>query len=161
LTDMANGLGLADRVKFLGELNAAALENLYRQADVFVLPSTTEGFGIAFAEAMYAGLPVVARAVGGAADVIEHGRTGLLLSSGRPGELTESLITLLSSAKMRAAMGQAGRLRVQENFLFEHFSQRWQRWLVEVLPEPVYLARQTAAFAPLDSPVPEFEGSAA
>lgn len=147
LTELANQLGLAERVEFLGELDEAALASLYRQADVFVLPSTTEGFGIAFAEAMYAGLPVVARAVGGATDVIQHGRTGLLLSSDQPAELTEALIGLLGSAEMRAAMGHAGHLRARENFLFEHFSQRWQRWLTAVIPEAIYCSRQAAAFA--------------
>ena len=161
LAEMARQLGIAHRVEFLGELNEADVGSVYRQADVFVLPSKTEGFGIAFAEAMYAGLPVVARAIGGATDVIEHGRTGILLSSDQPGELAESLIALLGSEEMRQNMGRAGRRRAQENFLFQHFSARWQRWLAEVIPEAIYCSRQAAAFARAHLETPAITESAA
>ena len=161
LQKLASDLGIENQVEFCGEVTGAKLHALYSQADLFVLPSQKEGFGIVFLEAMSYSLPVVAARSAATPELVRDGITGMLVAPDQPDTLAETLNSLLSDESRRSALGDAARQRVQKSFQFEHFSQRWQRWLVEVLPEPVYLARQTAAFAPLDSPVPEFEGSAA
>lgn len=147
LEKLARELRVESCVEFCGEVTGSRLHTLYAETDVFVLPSPKEGFGIVFLEAMSYGLPVVAARAGGTLDVVQDGATGLLLPPENPAALAEALKGLLADASRRWALGEAGRRRVEGNFLFEHFSRRWQRWLVELLPEAVYRARQAAAFA--------------
>jgi phosphatidylinositol alpha-1,6-mannosyltransferase len=69
--------GVADRVRFMGSLEPPMLINIYRAADVFVLPSTGEGFGIAFLEAMASGTPALGLAIAGAQDALADGELGM------------------------------------------------------------------------------------
>jgi len=147
LEGMARKRRLGERVRFLGEVRADELRRLYATADVFVLPSRKEGFGIVFLEAMWHGLPVVAARTGGTTDVVEDGVTGVLVPPENPVQLVHAVSGLLLLPEERTKLGQAGRRRVEENYLFEHFAKRWQRWLAMVVPEAIYLARHTAAFA--------------
>jgi sugar transferase (PEP-CTERM/EpsH1 system associated) len=115
LTALSEGLGLVDRVHFAGHQGnvwpwLAAL-------DVFALSSDWEGMSNALLEAMAAGLPVVATAVGGTPDVVMDGATGLLVPRRDPAALVEALASLMNDADMRRSMGQAGQERV-----FQHFS---------------------------------------
>ena len=80
LQRLAQDLGVAARVRFLGQVAAAALPDLYRAADLFVLPSTGEGFGIVFLEAMACGTPALGLAVAGATDALADGRLGIAAS---------------------------------------------------------------------------------
>jgi phosphatidylinositol alpha-1,6-mannosyltransferase len=73
LEALARARGVADRVRFLGHVPQADLPDLYRAADLFVLPSTGEGFGIVFLEAMACGTPAMGFALGGALDALEAG----------------------------------------------------------------------------------------
>jgi phosphatidylinositol alpha-1,6-mannosyltransferase len=70
---LADQQGVADRVRFVGALEPATLVDAYRMADLFVMPSTGEGFGIAFLEAMACGTPALGLAVGGAVDALVEG----------------------------------------------------------------------------------------
>ncbi|WP_048708537.1 glycosyltransferase family 4 protein [Microvirga massiliensis] len=72
--------GVAERVRFLGAVARADLPNLYRAADLFAMPSTGEGFGIAFLEAMACGVPAIGIAVGGASDALCDGELGVCVS---------------------------------------------------------------------------------
>jgi glycosyltransferase involved in cell wall biosynthesis len=106
-------LGLGDAVALLGEVSRGALAVEYVSADCFCLPSVQEGFGLVFLEAMAAGLPVVACRAAAVPEVVEDGRTGLLVSPRRPEELAMALETLLRDAGLRAALGAAGRRRAE------------------------------------------------
>jgi len=77
---LAEQEGVADRVYFMGALNPATLVDAYRMADLFVMPSTGEGFGIAFLEAMACGTPALGLAVGGAVDALGDGGLGKAVS---------------------------------------------------------------------------------
>jgi len=77
---LAEQEGVADRVYFMGALNPATLVDVYRMADLFVMPSTGEGFGIAFLEAMACGTPALGLAVGGAVDALGEGGLGKAVS---------------------------------------------------------------------------------
>jgi glycosyltransferase involved in cell wall biosynthesis len=144
LERLAQQLGVWRSAEFCGELQEDDLRRAYQAADLFVLPSKKEGFGIVFLEAMSHGLPVVAARVGGTLDVVEDGRSGILVPPDSPEQLASALSGLLLLREERARMGAAGRRRVEENFLFPHFTARWQRWLAALVPEAVYLARHAA-----------------
>jgi glycosyltransferase involved in cell wall biosynthesis len=106
-------LDLADTVSFLGEVSRHALAVEYRSADVFCLPTVQEGFGIVFAEAMIAGLPVVASRIAAVPEIVEDRRTGLLVNPRSPDELAMALETLLLNEGLRVRLGDAGMNRVQ------------------------------------------------
>lgn len=126
LEALGRTLGVADRVHFLGRLEAMAPElvGCYASCDVFVMPSSGEGFGVVFLEAMAFGKPVVGGAHGGTPDVIEDGVTGFLVRHGDTERITHVLTTLLRDRGLRQEMGQRARARVQEKFLFAQFAAR-------------------------------------
>lgn len=93
---LADREGVASRVRFMGALDAATLIDAYRMADLFVMPSTGEGFGIAFLEAMACGTPALGLAVGGALDALGDGELGLLTSEA---DLANALSRGLRNAK--------------------------------------------------------------
>jgi glycosyltransferase involved in cell wall biosynthesis len=101
----------SDRVHFLGV--RSDLPELLSAADVFALASEWEGNPLSVMEAMAAGLPVVAPAVGGVPELVVNGETGLLAPPGDTAALGAALSTLASDAALRARMGQAARARAQ------------------------------------------------
>lgn len=113
LRRLARELGVADTVTFLGAIARQALAVEYVGADCFCLPTVQEGFGIVFAEAMAAGLPVVACRAAAVPEVVEDGRTGVLVSPRSPEELAMALSKVLGSAALRRELGDNGRQRVQ------------------------------------------------
>jgi len=129
LRNLATSLGLKGVVTFLGEITRSALAVEYVGADCFCLPTVQEGFGLVFAEAMAAGLPIVACRAAAVPEVVEAGRTGLLVSPRDPEELAGAMETLLTDVRLRAELGAAGRRRV-EDFDLERVAAR----LLDVLP---------------------------
>jgi phosphatidylinositol alpha-1,6-mannosyltransferase len=127
--DQARALGLAGAVRFVGRVGEAELADWYRWADVFVLPSSGEGFGIVYLEAWSHGLPVVAAEAGGAAEVVEDGRTGLLVPPGDLDALAAALARLAADPELRERLGTAGRAKVKERYTHERFRAR----LVDIL----------------------------
>jgi phosphatidylinositol alpha-1,6-mannosyltransferase len=80
LQELADKSGVAERVRFLGGVSRQYLAEAYRMADLFVMPSTGEGFGIAFIEAMASGTPALGLDVGGARDALAEGELGTAIS---------------------------------------------------------------------------------
>ena len=91
LRELATELGVADRVRFLGFVPDEELPSLYSSADLFVLPSEYEGFGIVFMEAMACGTPVIGTDVGGVPTAIDDGETGYLVPKDGVEELAERI----------------------------------------------------------------------
>ena len=116
LAQLAERLGIAQRVTFLGWVPNAALPPYYRAAAVSVIPSLEEGFGIPAAEAMGCGVPVVATDAGGLPEVVEHGVTGLVVPRGDADALAGAIGSLLADPELRRRMGQAGRERALRHF---------------------------------------------
>jgi glycosyltransferase involved in cell wall biosynthesis len=107
-------LGLGSTVVLLGQISRTALTTEYASADCFCLPSVQEGFGIVFAEAMAAALPVVACRTAAVPEVVPDRRAGLLVNPGSPEELAVALETLLGNPGLRKRLGEGGRERVGE-----------------------------------------------
>lgn len=107
---------LSERVRFTGYLDSRLV---LRAFDVYVQPSYYEGFGLSLLEAMAAGLPVVACRVGGVADVVVDGETGLLVPAGEPEALAAAVRRMLEDAKLAQRCGEAARQRVRELFSIE------------------------------------------
>lgn len=101
-------------VRLLGELRDVT--GLFQAADVFVLPSWREGLSNALLEAMACGLPVVVTAVGGATEVVDQGRSGLLVDPGDATELQAALETLVADPGRRLAMGTAARQEIVDRY---------------------------------------------
>jgi glycosyltransferase involved in cell wall biosynthesis len=116
LSALATRLGVASAVDFAGWVPHDALPAFLQSLDVFVLPSTYEGFGVAAVEASAMALPVVASAVDGLPDVVCDGRTGLLVPPRDAGALAEAILRLVNDTRLRAAMGDAGRDYVARHF---------------------------------------------
>jgi len=108
-------LNLTGQVHFVGWQRDLRL--IFRNWDIFAVPSLDEGLPIAALEAMAAGLPIVATSVGGLPELVEDGRTGYLVPPSNVAALANSLRLLIVDPKRRQAMGIAGRRRA-----FEHFS---------------------------------------
>jgi glycosyltransferase involved in cell wall biosynthesis len=114
LERIARESGVEDRIEFCGYSPNLAGE--LATMDVFVMPSLTEGFGLVAAEAMALEKPVVASDVGGLAEVVEDGLTGILVPPGDPKALASAIGRLLDDSAARRSMGEAGRRRVLEHF---------------------------------------------
>ncbi len=108
----AEALGIAGRVHFLGVRSDVA--DLLAAADVFALASSWEGHPISVMEAMAAGLPVVATAVGGVPELVDDGVTGLLVPAGDSRALAAALASLVTDAGRRREFGRAARERAGE-----------------------------------------------
>jgi L-malate glycosyltransferase len=110
----AEELGISDRVAFLGE--RSALPEILVQADVFLLGSTEESFGLSALEAMSCGLAVVATGVGGVPEVVRHEETGLLAAPDDASTFAAHLRRLLFHPEARDVMGRAARTDVVQRF---------------------------------------------
>ncbi len=122
---------LFDDVFFLGEQEFP--ENIYACADVFLLPSEQESFGLAALEAMSSGVPVVASDVGGLPEVIVHGECGFLHPVGDVAGMAQSVLRLLSDADLHTRFRQAARRRAIEHFEESKVVQRYEELYYEVL----------------------------
>jgi len=110
----AASLGIADRVHFLGVVRQVA--DVLALCDVFVLPSIVEGLPLALLEAMAAGKPVVATAVGGVPDAVSAGINGVLVAPGAPDALAEALECICLRSDLRQTFGDRGRVTVLDRF---------------------------------------------
>ena len=114
LHELIERAGLCDRVSWLGERDDVA--EVVRALDVLLLPSTEEPFGRAAIEAMALEVPVVATSVGGPAEIVADGREGYLVDPREPRAWADAVARVLCSADRGAAMGVAGRERVEREF---------------------------------------------
>ncbi len=108
------GLGLGETVRLLGFRSDVL--SLINAADLFVLPSLAEPFGLVLLEAMSLAKPVVATNSGGPTEIVRHGETGLLVPPGDSAALAESLARLTESPDLAGKMGQQGSARFTERF---------------------------------------------
>jgi D-inositol-3-phosphate glycosyltransferase len=109
LQELASDLGIGERVWFLGAVDHEQLPLYYNAADVCVVPSYYESFGLVALEAMACGTPVVASRVGGLTGTVRDGETGYLISWRCPEPFAERLELLLGNEALRRRFGEAAR----------------------------------------------------
>jgi glycosyltransferase involved in cell wall biosynthesis len=118
LVNTLTKLGLLENFIFLGNVTGVDLVELYNCADVFVLPSVTEGQGIVLLEAQAVGKPVVAFNVGAISENVLNGKSGLLVNPNSD-SLAHAILQLLSNPPLRRRMGEHGRVFVEKNYSWD------------------------------------------
>ncbi len=109
--------GISDLAWLPGE--RSDVPEILRAMNCFVLPSLSEGISNAILEAMASGLPVIATRVGGNADLVADGETGVIVPAADPLALAQCIVQLASSPELARSMGEAGRQRVKRHFSME------------------------------------------
>jgi glycosyltransferase involved in cell wall biosynthesis len=155
LASLAQELGIEDRVLLPGRLpshtNAVPdpdsvphddLVSMYMESDVFVMPSYIEGMPLVIPEAMMAGLPVIATDVAGNRDIVEHGKTGLLISPGDIEGLANAVDCLLRDHALRIRLGETAK-RVAWDYDWPVIAARYESVYESALRRPT--ARLQAA----------------
>lgn len=130
LQRMALDLGISGQVTFVGSKVGKDLTSYFQRADLFVMPSRQEGFGIVYLEAMAFGKPVIAAKSGGASEVVLDGETGYVVAYGDIAALAERITRVLCNDVLARDMGEAGRQRVQQHYTFEHFRHNLRKVLL-------------------------------
>jgi colanic acid/amylovoran biosynthesis glycosyltransferase len=112
LQRLSGRLGISDRVRFTGAVGQDDLRALYDAADIFCLPSLSEGLPVVLMEALALELPVVTTRIMGIGELVEDQRTGLLVAPGRADQVADALERLIGDPELRARLGAAGREKV-------------------------------------------------
>jgi len=119
----AHEKGLSDNVHFLGERQDIA--DILTQLDIFVLCSRSEGLSITLLEAMAAGLPIVATAVGGNPDLITDGINGILVPSGDNRALAGAMLKILDDKHMARSLGEAAKRSYESRYTLDKMVERY------------------------------------
>jgi glycosyltransferase involved in cell wall biosynthesis len=120
LLRLAQALGISNRVKFHGRQSRETIAAAMQRCAVFALPSSYEGLGCVYLEAMASGKPAIGCRGQGIEEIIEHGNSGFLISPGGETELTNCLNMLLQNPNLRARMGMNARSAILQRHTLEH-----------------------------------------
>lgn len=122
------GNAMPSNVRFIPFVPSNLIHKWYCLADIVVVPSfENEAFGLVNVEAMSCGVPVIAPKSGGIKEIVEHGKTGLLINPTRiEAELEKALLDLLNHPSKRKQMGEASKRRVASHFTWQHTAKRFQ-----------------------------------
>jgi phosphatidylinositol alpha-1,6-mannosyltransferase len=131
LEALAAAAGVAERLIYLGDIAAQRLRDAYRMADLFVMPSTREGFGIAFLEAMACGTPALGLNVGGAVDALADGELGVLSSEHN---IAAEISRLLARPKPNSASATALAAAVRGRFGRKVFATNVRAAILQLFP---------------------------
>jgi N-acetyl-alpha-D-glucosaminyl L-malate synthase BshA len=125
LEESARKRHMDDDIVFLG--NYANIEELLPAADVLLLPSASESFGLVALEAMSCGVPVIASDVGGLPEVVEHGKNGYLFEVGDAGAMAEGVVEIMTDGQARKRMSAAARATAVERFPIDKITEQYLR----------------------------------
>jgi glycosyltransferase involved in cell wall biosynthesis len=131
----AADLGIRDRIAFAGRVAEADKVDYYNAADLFVSPSSLEGFGFTVGEAMSCGLPVVVSDGGALPELVDHGAGGFVCRRDDVGTLGRRIGELLGDAALRRRFGQLNRERIDRLFRWDRAVRRVEEIYEEVLAE--------------------------
>ncbi|MEW5961383.1 MAG: glycosyltransferase, partial [Chloroflexota bacterium] len=133
LEQMSRDLGISDAVIFLGERHDIPV--LLAAMDLQILPSRVEGFPVVALEGMASGLPLIVTDVGGSAEAVQDGVTGLVVPPANPEHLARAILCLGGNKALRQQMGQAGKARVRELFsiarIVEEHQHRYEQLVID------------------------------
>jgi len=127
-----SSLGIEKKVRFLGW--RFDLEKVYADLEVVVLSSLNEGTPVSLIEAMAAGKAVVATKVGGIADLVEDGKTGLLVPSKDSDALASAILRLLNDNNLRRCMGEKSRVSVRSKYDVSRLVQDMKKFYLGLVP---------------------------
>jgi teichuronic acid biosynthesis glycosyltransferase TuaC len=127
LGSLAKELRLGERVRFLGRRSRTEVASLLRSATLFVLPSSYEGLGCVYLEAMASGIPAIGCLTQGIEEIIHHGRDGWLVAPNDVDDLVRGLATFLENEQLRELIAIQGRDTVLQNYTIAHQAQRLLR----------------------------------
>lgn len=125
LKRMARDLGISDKVHFLGKLPFGDLEKAYASADLFAWHSHWEGLGLVVSESLASGTPVISTAVGGAAEMIDFGKTGYYVPVGDVKASAKYISKVLKDDELRASMGRLGRQQMEKDWSWQVITKRY------------------------------------
>lgn len=126
-------LPFADRIHFTGWLATQEVDEWYRRADIQVIPSRYEPFGMVVLEGMLHGLPIIATSVGGPAAILEDGRTGLLIPPFDPEALAGALLRLLGCPDLRRRLGAEAAAEVRGMWLWTQVAEKMRAVYLEAV----------------------------
>ncbi len=140
LRALAQELGIDDAVTFLGQVSP--IQDALERSAVIVVPSLGEGFGMVALEAMERGRPVIAAAIGGLAEIVEDGMTGVLVPPAEVEPLVDAIVRIGSDLDLAGRLGRAGRERAVEHFQQDRCTDRTEALYRAALERtPSYTAR--------------------
>lgn len=131
LEKIARDLGVSESIRFLTNLSREEIAACYARSEIFALPSTGEGFGLVFLEAMAFGKPLIGTAHGGITDIIENRVNGLLVPAGDLKSLVDALAELLENESLRMELGRRGAEHVRQRYSFDFFVNNLERIIEE------------------------------
>ncbi len=129
-------LPYADCIHFTGWLTTQEVDEWYRRADIQVIPSRYEPFGMVVLEGMLHGLPIIAADVGGPAAILEDERTGLLIPPFHPEALAGALLRLLKESELRRRLGSEAAEEVRRSWLWSRIAEKMRAVYLETVPGP-------------------------
>jgi glycosyltransferase involved in cell wall biosynthesis len=139
LQKMAEGLGLKDKILFLGDILHSELPKYVACADIFVRPSLAEGFGIVFLEAMACNVAVIGTPVGGIPDFLRNNETGLLCNPGDPKDIAEKIEILIQNKESTQRLIKNGFKMVREEYGWDKIADRIKKLYEKVLSDNIFI----------------------
>lgn len=131
---LARELGIGDHVRFLGKQQE--LVEILSCADLFLMPSQSESFGLSALEAMACGVPVISSSVGGLPELVLHNQTGYIAEIGDVERMAKYAVDLLSNEPKRQMFAAEGRKRAEEQFHIDRIVDEYERYYTAVLNAP-------------------------
>ncbi len=125
LQQLAEQLGILRHTRFTGEVANADLPDYYSAADLFVSPSAMEGQGVVFLEAFAAQCCVIASNVGGIPEIIQDGKTGILVNPGNPHQLAQAIQALLENPELRTYLSNNAHAFVAQHFAWPKIARQF------------------------------------
>jgi glycosyltransferase involved in cell wall biosynthesis len=131
LQELATQLGISHRVQFLGNLTEEEVIRELEACDLFVLPSFVEGIPVSVMEAMAVGVPVIATNIAGTSELVEDGKTGLLVRPSDSQALADAIVRMMTDYEFRTLAAERGRRKVAAEFDVDQESAKLNEYLLQ------------------------------